>query len=155
MRSARDAVNESTGFLYSLQNEGKFFSLPCRAIWLQYLFPNDEFCSFCDTFQYSVQSHLYVETQIRDSHSALFPAGIHMKQLRPVKTKRFTISADLPSQEFLRKTKSDKEMGGKCKEWKVRITGNKPVQMRGDCSGNVILERDGSVRKEPESSRLA
>lgn len=27
--------------------------------------------------------------------------------------------------------------------------------MRGDNSGNIILERDGSVRSEPESSRLA
>lgn len=27
--------------------------------------------------------------------------------------------------------------------------------MRGDSSGNIILERDGSVRSEPESSRLA
>lgn len=37
----------------------------------------------------------------------------------------------------------------------MKMTENKSVEMRGDSSGNIILERDGSVRKEPESSRLA
>lgn len=35
------------------------------------------------------------------------------------------------------------------------MTENKRVEMRGNSSGNIVLERDGSVRKEPESGRLA
>lgn len=85
-RRRRATVNESTGFLYGVRGNS---SLSHAKLYGFKAFPkaDDFFFPFCDTFMYSVQSHMHIETRFWDNHSALFPTVIHKKCLRPVKTK--------------------------------------------------------------------